>query len=186
MALRVSVGNVNKKVTGVWVSVGGVWKKVTNAWSSEGGINRLWWRLTRVLAGTSLFASDIGGDNSFASVSITYQTNGVVGRQASSGGGGSSSNGAPVPNWNTYGGTHVSWQLVNWNQSNGTFPSGTANAGVRAPMTAPFTVEVSANYSSADPPGQDGNGTIRMTVWADAISPTPIATQDFNLQVQAG
>lgn len=186
MAFRVSVGNVNKRVIGVWVSVGGAWKKVTNAWSSDGGLYRLWWRLTRVLAGTSLFASDIGGNNSFAAVGITYQTNGVVARHAQTGGGGSSSPGSPVANWNTYGGAYVSWDLVSWNESNACFPDGTAPEGVRTLMNAPFGVSVSANYSSADPPGQSGNGVIRMYVWADATSPTPIATQDFNFSVQAG
>jgi hypothetical protein len=186
MALRVSVGNVNKRVIGVWVSVGGAWKKVTNAWSSNGNVYRLWWRLTRILTGTSLFASDIGGNNSFASVSITYQTNGTVTRNAQTGGGGSSSPGAPVPNWNTYGGAYVSWDRLTWNQSNACFPDGTAPEGARMLMNVPFTVGVSANYNSADPPGQDGNGVIRMTVWADLTSPTPIATQDFNFSVQAG
>lgn len=186
MALRVSVGNVNKKVIGVWVSVGGVWKKVTNAWSSDGGVNRLWWRLTRILAGTSLYAEDIGGNNSFAQVGITYNVNGTVSRNASAGGGGSSDAGAPVPNWNSFGGTYVSWDIVSWNQSNACFPGGTALENVRTLMNAPFTVSVSATYSSADPPGQDGSGTIRMTVWADATSPTPVATQDFNFSVQAG
>lgn len=183
MALRVSVGNVNKKVTGVWVSVGGAWKKVTNAWSSDGGVYRMWWRLTKILAGTFLSAEDIGGNNGFAQVAVTYNPNGTVGRTANVGGGGTASNGSPVPNWNTYGGSYVSWDIVNW--SGDVFPDGSPS-GVRILATSPIQVGVTATYSSADPPGQGGSGTIRFTVWETAVSPTPIATQDFGMQVVAG
>lgn len=185
MALRVSVGNVNKKVIGVWVSVGGAWKKVTNAWSSEGGIYRLWWLITKIITGTSLSAIGSGsGGYAFGETTVQLQTNGTVTRIATSSPQ-AGNPGSPVPNWNTYGGTHYSWTLVSWVGQALTRPNGSVSEGTRVPISTLMSVTARAEYIPGEGPPQSGNGSIRFDIYQNATGPTPIASQSFGMQVGA-
>lgn len=122
------------------------------------------------LGSENAISSDFGPTTASASASITFQTNGAVTFSQT---GGSRSNTAPATNWNTNGGTYISYQITE-SFKTGSVQNGPAESTIhgenRKEMTTSMTIQAIGSDMLNEPTGtESGIMSIKLSVW-DAAS----------------
>lgn len=122
------------------------------------------------LGSESAYSSDFSTTKADASASITFQTNGAVTFSQT---GASRSNTAPATNWNTNGGTYISYEVISIDGTGGVINGpgeSTLHGENRKNMTTSMSISA-VGSAMLNEPGPDGSGTIniKLSVW-DAAS----------------
>jgi myosin-crossreactive antigen len=142
----------------------------------------------------SATSTDTGSVNAGASASIVFQANGSVTFSQT---GGSRSNTAPATNWNTNGGTYVSYELIQSDSAgdgssgfnyanNSPFPSSTMYGENRYSMAAALTLNATGTATLNEGAGF-GSGiiSIKISVWDSASAGSRKAYGTYTVEADA-
>lgn len=138
-------------------------------------------------------SEDAGAFNAGASAQITFQTNGAITFSQT---GDTQSNTAPATNWNTNGGTHISYEVIELSTSgdgyaefvyanNQPFSSSTMHGENRASMSQALVLSASGIGTLNEQTFGSGLISVKISVWDSATNGSRKAYGQYTVSADA-